>query len=165
MKTIRRVTILAGFSLLFPALAVTVARAQSIAASEFNGSFTLPFEVQWGNMILPAGDYTLNYGRLIDRAGAHAVAIAGEAEGSPRGTLLVQGRSQASATKNALVCAREGDTVIVRALELPAIGEATSFGTPHGVELLARKKTPKAKAQIAEARMPVVRVTITPSGK
>jgi hypothetical protein len=165
MKTIRNWMTLVGLSLLLPALAVTAARAQGISAAEFNGSFTLPFEVQWGSMILPPGDYTLNYGRLIDRAGAHAVAVAGEAKGSPHGTLLVQGRSQTSATKNGLVCTREGDTLIVRALEMPAIGESVSFAAPYGIERLAQKKGPKAKTQLAEARMPTVRVPITPSGK
>jgi hypothetical protein len=165
MKTIRSLMTLVGLSLLLPALAVTVARAQSISATEFNGTLTLPFEVQWGSMILPPGEYTLNYGPLIDRAGTHAVAIVGEAKGSPHGSFLVQGRSRTSATKNALVCTREGDTLIARALEMPAIGESVSFGAPYGVEHLAQNTSPKAKAQLAEARMPTVRVPITPSGK
>ena len=36
------------------------ANAQHFAASR--GSFTLPFEVNWGTAVLPAGDYTFTLG-------------------------------------------------------------------------------------------------------
>ncbi|MCL5005783.1 MAG: hypothetical protein M1404_04555 [Acidobacteria bacterium] len=167
MKTIRSLMTLVGLSLLLSALAVTVARAQNlvIAATEFSGSFTLPFEAQWGSMTLPAGDYTLSYGRVIDRAGAYAVAIAGEAKGGPHGVLLVQGRSQTSATKDALVCARGSNTLIVRALEMAAIGQSVSFAAPRGAEILAQKGSRGAYTQLAEAPMLIQRVPVKLNGK
>jgi hypothetical protein len=38
------------------------AKAQShVPQSSFHGKFTLPYEVRWGNAVLPAGDYVLGF--------------------------------------------------------------------------------------------------------
>lgn len=171
MKTIRNLMTVVGLSLLLPVLAVTVAKAQSISANPadpeaaFSGSFTLPFEVQWGSMVLPAGDYTLDYGRLIDPAGMHAVAITAEENGGKRGVLLADGRGQSRAGANSLVYIRQGDTLIVTGLELPAIGESVTFKAPKSAQLMARKNGANARTQLAKARMPIQRLPIRSNGK
>jgi len=40
-------------------LSVSVASAQSL-----KGTFTLPYDVQWGKSVLPAGPYTITFDRL-----------------------------------------------------------------------------------------------------
>lgn len=167
MKTIRRVLTLVCLSLLFPALAATVAKAQSISAqaTEFSGSFTLPFETQWGSITLSAGEYTLDYGRTIDPAGMYAVAITAKEDGGGHGVLLVAGRGQARARANSLVCVREGNTLIVTGLELPAIGESVTFKMPKSAQLMARKKGAHATTQLAEAHMLIERLPIRSNKK
>jgi hypothetical protein len=134
MKTIRNLMILSGLCLVLFALTATGARAQTFASTSLTGTFTLPVETHWGAMTLPAGDYTLRYGMPF-RGGIYAVTVAGKAEGSPRGMILPRARDDASGGKNVLNCIREGDTLFVRALELPAIGESVHFRIPHGVEV------------------------------
>lgn len=134
MKKIRSLTIMVGLSLALLALGTAGVKAQAIPAASFAGSFTLPFEAQWGPMTLPAGDYTLRYGNL---EGVHMVEVVGKKKGSPHGLIMVQARDLTAAGKNSLICARQGDVTIVRALEMPVIGETVEFANPHGVRLLA----------------------------
>jgi hypothetical protein len=165
MKAIRNLTILVGLSVALIALAATGAMAQKLAITSFNGSFTLPLDAQWAAMALPAGDYNLSYGQPF-KGGIQVVTVAGKAEGSPRGMVLIKARSQTSASKNALVCAREGHTLVVRALELPAIGESVDFAPPHGVKVrawvVAGKGNHNAKTHLAEVPIPIERVPVTP---
>ena len=137
MKTIRNLMILSGLCLALFALAVTGARAQTLAWTSFTGTFALPLETHFGAMTLPAGDYTLSYGRVL-LGGRHMVTVEGQAEGGPRGMILAGPGDDVSAAKDALLCVREGDTLYVRALEMPLIGESAHFRIPHGVEVRSR---------------------------
>ena len=164
MKAIRNLTILVGLSVALIALAATGARAQNLALTSFNGTFTLPVDAQWAEMALPAGEYSLSYGQPF-KGGINVVTVAGKAEGSPRGMILVKARSQTSASKNALVCAREGHNLIVRALELPAIGESIEFALPHGADLVAEQRNDSTNTQLAQAPMLIQRIPVKPSEK
>ena len=93
------------------------------------------------------------------------MVVAGKGEASPRGMILAGRRNDVSATKNALVCIREGDTLFVRALELPAIGESISFALPHGVELVAHQRNGSTNTQLAEAPMLIQRLPILAAPK
>lgn len=136
MKTIRSLMILAGLSAVLLALGVPGAKAQRFPTTSFSGTFGLPLEAQWGAMTLPAGEYTLEYGLLNN--GHHLVVVGSATKGRPLGVILAGPRNDASARKNALVCIREGDALIVRALELPAIGESIHFKIPHVVAVRSR---------------------------
>ena len=134
MKPIRSMAILMGVGLALLASGASRARAQALTTTAFSGTFTLPFEVQWANMTLPAGEYTLSDGHQ-NSASAYLVEIAGKDKGSPHGVILARGRSRASASGDALVCIRDGNKGYVWPLELSAIGEAAEFALPHGVEV------------------------------
>ncbi len=108
MKPIRSMAILMGVGLALLASGASRARAQALTTTAFSGTFTLPFEVQWANMTLPAGEYTLNYGHQ-NSASAYLVEVAGKDKGSPHGVILARGRSTASASGDALVCIRDGN--------------------------------------------------------
>jgi hypothetical protein len=157
MKTIRGLMIPVVVVLAFLALTATGARGQRFQSTLFSGNFTLPFEAQWGAMTLPAGEYSLRYGRLND-GGVYMVAIVGEAQRSSHGWVLIKGIDPASATKNALVCIRQGNKGIVRALELPAIGKSVSFALPRGAELLVHQRNHNTNTQLTEVRIPLERV-------
>lgn len=165
MKTIRSWATLAGLSLALFALGVTGARAQVVQGTStinFVGSFTLPNDAQWGNMALPAGDYTLQYG---NRYGSYFVEVRGTAKGSPHGLIFVAANSQSSATKSALVCARAGNVLIVRTLEMPAIGKSANFTMPRGTKLVAQNGKNSGYTQLAEAPMLIQRIPITLNAK
>ena len=164
MKTIRSLMILAGLSLAVLALGVTGAKAQILTTSTFSGSFTLPVAAQWGQMTLPAGTYTLRYGYVADGS-VEMVEIAGKAKGSPHGGVLASGYDLTSARKSSLVCVREGDTLVVRRLEMGTIGESVSFTLPHGAQLTAKLRNGSAKTLLAEAPMMIERVPVTMKAK
>ncbi|MEJ2008306.1 MAG: hypothetical protein P8Z30_09170 [Acidobacteriota bacterium] len=163
MKTIRNTVTLVGVSLMLFALCAAGAKAQGLYSIDVTGTFTLPFEAQWGPMTLPAGDYNLYYGSLTT-AGTRLVEVKGQAEGSPHGFLLTKEQDSISTTKSALICIRQGNRRIVRELQMAPIGETVSFPLPHGVKLLAHQQNGNVYARLAEA--PVIeRVPVNTSGR
>ena len=168
MKTIRSLTTLAGLSVLLFALSGTGAKAQALSTTSFAGTFSLPVEAQWGAMTLPAGEYSLSYGRAF-KGTTYLVTVAGEAQGSPRGMILARSLDDVSAGENVLDCARVGDTLYVRSLEMPAIGEAIHFKIPHGVEVqskvIAGHQNQKGNNQVASMAIRVERVPVRLNGK
>lgn len=163
MKVIRNITILLGTTLALLALASTRANAQALTTSSFYGTFTLPFEAQWGSMILPAGDYTLYYGQL-NGSGTYLVEVMGNEEASEHGILLPGPGNQVSESESALVCLREGNHGYVHELRMGAIGKSVSFPIPHGVEVRARivadSVNPESQMQVGQASMAVERIPV-----
>ena len=158
MKTIRSLMTLAGLSLVLFALSATGAKAQIIPSPSFSGNFTFPVAVQWGSMALPAGEYTLSYGQAFT-GGTYIVSVTSKADGTTR-MAMVKANSDASTKNNALVCIREGDALVVRALEMPQIGTAAEFAVPRGTKLTAQKGNDNSYTPLAEAPMPIQRVTV-----
>ena len=160
MKTIRSLMTLAGLTLAVFALSATGAKAQAISAASFSGTFTLPVAAQWGRMTLPAGTYNLNYG-WTQGSDVPMLEVTGKAKGSPHGFIIAQTHSGVSVAKNTLLCVREGDALVIRALEMPAIGTAVKFSMPHGARLVAQNTKHNGYAQLAEAPMLIERVPVT----
>jgi hypothetical protein len=159
MKSIRTFVTLFGLTLMLAAFGAIGARAQGFTMTSVGGTFNLPFAAQWGSMNLPAGTYTLNYGYAP--SGLPVVEVRGEAKGSPHGFILSQGYNEASGTKNAIVCVREGNSGIVRGLELSAAGTSATFAMPRGAQLTAQEHNGDGNIQLAEAPMLIQRVPIT----
>lgn len=158
MKTIRAFMTLAGLCVALVALGATGANAAMISFPRFTGSFTLPTQAQWGAMALPAGHYSLYYGQAFN-GGTNAVEVVNQADGSVVGTILVEARNDTSAHSNALVCTREGNVDIVRALDLPALGESLNFALPNGARLVASLQNHKPNTALKEeARLSTGRV-------
>jgi hypothetical protein len=158
MKTIRSLMTLFGLSVMLFALGATGANAQALANPDFAGTFTLSNNAQWGNVALPAGNYTLRYGSLY---GSNFVEVRGTEKGSPHGVIRVEGSGQSSATKSALVCVREGSTLVVRALDMPVLGKSVNFTMPHGTQPMARNGKRNSYTQLAEAPMLIQRIPVT----
>ena len=162
MKTIRSLMRLAGLSLMLFALGATGAKAQSLARTDVAGTFTLPNDAQWGSMALPAGHYKLYYGKLF---GSYFVEVRGTENGSPHGMVRVIVTGQSSAAKNELICVREGDTLIIRALDMPLIDTAAEFAMPRGAQVTAHNGKHNGYTQLAEAPMLIQRVPIAMNSK
>jgi hypothetical protein len=163
MKTIRNLMAFVGLFVGFLALGAAGAKGQVLDTPRFTGTFTLPLEAQWGKMTLPAGDYTLKFGLLS--TGHSLVEVKGRAEGGFHGLVEAGPYSQTSATKNAIVCVRNGDTLIVRSLELPAIGESIQFRLRRGTKLAAQEGNNSGYTPLAKAPMPILRVPVTTNEK
>jgi hypothetical protein len=167
MKLIQNITVLVGLSAVLFVMGATGARGQIAYPARFAGTFTLSFEAQWGEMTLPAGDYTLQYG--IQDNGRGLVVVRGTAKGSPYGMILAGPLGQTSVTKNAIVCIREGKKAYVRGLELPAIGATVHFALPHGVSvkawIVSEKQRHSTNTQLAQAPMLIQRVPVKANGK
>ncbi len=163
MKTIRGLTTLAGLSLMLLALGATGAKGQGSNSTRFAGTFTLPFEAQWGKMTLPAGDYTLQYD--MNEIGHGLVVVRGTAKGSPYGSIIAGPLGETSAKQNAIICVRNGNALIVRSLEMPAIGESVLFRMPRGAKLAAHNGQRGGYTQLAEGPMLIERIPLTLSAK
>lgn len=163
MKAIRNITILFGLSLVLLALGATGARAQVVEHALYSGTFTLPFDAQWGTMILPAGDYSLYYGHL-GSGGTYMVEVAGKKLASPHGFVLPTPTGErVSRSENTLICIREGNKSYIRELRMGFIGESARFAIPHGVVVRARivkQAKHNANAPHAEARLSIVHVPV-----
>lgn len=164
MKTIRSFTILLGLFLVLFTVGVTRAGAQNMEKTSFGGTFTLPLDTQWGPMTLSAGDYNLYYGQIFE-AGAYAVQIIGKTNKNLHGWILAESPNTTSAKKNALICVRDGTTLVVRRLELPGIGKSVGFVPPRGARLVANQRNRNAHTQVAEVAVLIQRIPVKPSGK
>lgn len=162
MKTIRSLMTLAGLFVMLFALGAAGAKAQALERTDFAGTFTLSNNAQWGNMNLRAGNYTLRYG---SRYGSDFVEVKGTAKGSPRGVIHVQMTDPSSTKKSALVCIREGNTLIVRTLEMAGLGESANFAMPRGAKLAANNRKHIGFTQLAEAPMLIQRLPVTQNAK
>ncbi len=147
MKTTKKLIIWAALSLALVAMGTTATKAQLIPLPLFTGSFTLPVRAQWGETSLPAGHYTLYYGAPFG-GGSHAVEVLNSADGNSR-MILAWDRTGTSSAKTELVCTREGNVDIVRALNVPALGESINFSLPHNMKLMANSQKHNANTGVA----------------
>lgn len=159
MRKIRNLTMLAGLCLVLATLGAPRAKAQVLSTVSFTGTVTLPHQVQWGQMTLPAGDYVVQYGRG-GPGGLQMVEITGKAKGSPHGVARVVSTRRTQAGENALSCIRDGSTLIARALEIPQIGQMVEFKVPGRTRLLARELNSGKKVQIAERQKAIQRIPV-----
>ena len=164
MKTIRTLMILAGLSVVALALGATGAKAWSPAGTAFAGTFTLPVEAQWGSTMLPVGEYSLYYRQAL-KGGTFVVEVVGKEKGSPHAFILPRATETASTTKSALICVREGNVLVVRALEIAAMRESVRFGLPRGAQLAAHNGKNSGYTQLAEAPMLIQRIPVTLNAK
>ncbi len=164
MKAIRTYVTLVGLSLVLFALSTVGARGQVPYLTHFAGTFTLPFEAQWGTMALPVGDYTLEYGKLLDD-GTGLVVVRGTEKGSLQ-VILSRPARQTSTAKNAIVCIREGNTLIVRALEMQALGGSVHFPLPRGAKRVVRNNGKhRGYTQLVEVPVLLQRISATLNAK
>ncbi len=77
--------------------------------------------------------------------------VLNSADGSSR-MILVRDRSDTSVAKTELICVREGNVDIVRALNVPALGESINFSLPPNMKLMANNQKHSANRKVAELR-------------
>lgn len=116
------------------ALATATLSVSTNKAQDFQGKFTLTHQAQWDTVVLQPGSYTLTITRSV--GGQLQVAVRDEAgAGAPAMISIESHNSMAPASRSALVCFREGEALIVRALKVGPEGDTIYFRMPKGARL------------------------------
>jgi hypothetical protein len=93
------------------------------AQAGFQGKFTLPYEVQWGQATLPAGDYVINY------AGPEMPMFVIRDAHSLRAVALepVQIREDCASGNSALLIGTRGTERVVHSLRIAELGQVIVY--------------------------------------
>ena len=99
------------------------------AAQSPHGQFTLPHEVRWQNVVVPAGDYKFS----VTPGGAIGVLTLTKISGSPGGfVLMVKDTDEIRAEGSSkLVIERTSGGSYVSAMQLPEFGVRIHFAVPE----------------------------------
>src|SRR5215469_8920712 len=116
-------------------LATGLFASAGYAQTDFSGKFTLPYEVQWGKNVLPAGQYSIR----MDAACASATVQSRDGKIAFYTPIPIKSRSDKGPT--ALYVLAKGNERIVLSLNLPE----------HGVSLVYHPTTPAEREMIAKA--------------
>ena len=95
------------------------------AAPLYRGTFTLPYEVRWGQTVLPAGDYLIRFQDVSTRA---FVVIKDAKSGKDVAILATLAISDAKG-RSALLVASEANQRVVHSLRLAELGEVFVYET------------------------------------
>jgi hypothetical protein len=93
------------------------------AAPLYQGRFSLPHQVRWGQAVLPAGDYLVKFKDVQARV---FVVIQDAKSGMDVAYLTPVTKSEARGT-SALLIANDGDQRVVHSLRLAELGEVFIF--------------------------------------
>jgi hypothetical protein len=124
---------------LFAAISVLALFPASAVASAASGKFTLTREVHWGNVVLPAGDYTYS----LEHRGS-PVLLLRAASGAPGFIVMARTIDSVATESDSLVLQRHGDEWFVSEMVVGSVGEQLSFSTPAVHTETARKTRPGA---------------------
>jgi len=151
MKTNRSQTLVRY--LIFTCLAVCFSAAL-LSAEDWRATFSLPFETQWGETVLPAGDYSLRfkdagYRPMLLEQGTRFIAF----------LPVLTNETPRTPAKSQLLIVREGNRATVHILYIAELGTAFHFDVPERYEVYTQL--------IARADEPVFiqRIPVTVSGK
>ena len=159
MKAIRASLTAAGLAVLLFAAGATGAGAQALQLTIFSGTAQLPVEAEWQGRTLPAGEYALHYGTRM--GGTHYVEIEGKTEGTPHLFITPRAYSPSSSVQNELVCARDGNRLVVLELQMSGLGESLSFAGSHGAQRVAQPTSIRMMNQFAAGVGEIQRVAVT----
>jgi len=120
MKTNRslRLVKFAVLAMLTACFGANLAHAQTL-----QGKFNLPFEVQWGQAVLPPGDYSFT----LNSDGTAYSSVVVHGEGNMTKIILSHYPDSRSSGKSALVIERSGQRGAVRQLRLVEAGLVFSY--------------------------------------
>ena len=119
------------------------------SAQDYSGTFTLPYEVQWGKAKLPAGEYTF---RIDTAAAPYLAKIYGKNSGV---LVLAKTFSDASAPERSeLIIGTSHGKPTVRALCLRDLGVVFSYGESKPEQMI-----------LAQVSFPVLLRRASASGK
>jgi hypothetical protein len=112
----------------FAVLAILTAGmgARLANAQEAEGKFSLPYEVRWGQTVLPPGNYTFT----VNSRGLPNDCVRVRGEDLRARIIIPQGIDYNFSGKSALIVERQGKKGTVRALRLPDAGLVIYYPAP-----------------------------------
>ena len=139
---------LSMLALLAACLCATVASAQT-GSSTFKGNFTLPFEAQWGEVVLPPGEYTFTLNPFV---APFTATVRGE---NRTAMIIAQAPSDREFRgRSELIAIRSGGRLRIRALNVADPGVVLYYGLPKA-----------EKPVIAQAPQLLQRIPVVAAGK
>lgn len=147
-----------GLALALFAAGSSGAGAQVLQLTIFSGTTRLPAEVEWQGKTLPAGEYALHYGTRM--GGTHYVEIEGKSPGTPHLFITPRAYRPSSSERDELVCARDGDRLVVLQLQMSGLGESLSFAMPGAAQRMAQQTISGTTSQIAAGGGQIQRVLV-----
>jgi hypothetical protein len=159
MKVIRTSLMAVGLVLALFVAGTAAARAQALHLTVFSGTTQLPLQAEWQGKTLPAGEYAVYYGTRV--GGTHYVEVAGKNRGNPHLFVSPQAYSPSSSTQNELVCARDGNRLVVLELQMSGIGESLSFANFRGAQQMLQQIGSGPRGGIAATATQIQRVPVT----
>jgi hypothetical protein len=112
--------------------AISTFAAAAYAQPSFAGKFTLPYEVHWGQSVLPAGDYTI-------RMGPTGPAVIRSADGARALFTRIPAVADSEKGSAHLTITSTGSERTVRSLNMPGLGKMVIFAPPTKAEREAAK--------------------------
>jgi len=152
-----------GLALALFAASASGAGAQALQFTIFSGTTRLPVEAEWQGKTLPAGEYALHYGTRM--GGTHYVEIEGKSPGTPHLFITPRAYLPSSSPQNELVCARDGNHLVVLELQMSGLGESLSFAMPGGAQPTAQPASIGMVKQIAAGVGEIQRVPVAMKSK
>jgi hypothetical protein len=138
-----------GRKLALTALALCSFAAPGKAADNYTGRFTLPHQVRWGSVVLPAGEYTF---RMQSPAAPYVIYLRGEGITAIIMTISVDTKVPSGQSRLDLI--QTGSEYTVRALEAPALGVTFLYGE--------RPTKSGSQEHMTEAKEPGLNVSVSP---
>jgi len=130
----------------FGLIAICTSASSASAQNAFQGKFTLPNDVRWGNASLPAGDYTFS---LNSTTMPGWVMLRGPNGGVFILTSVIDERNEGDSSK--LTIEHRGGTSFVRSMYLADLGVELTYRAP---------KTPKQDVVLAQGPVSTEQVLI-----
>jgi len=124
MKTVRKFV----YAALLAAAAMNFAPTNAAAEEPAHGKFTLKHDVNWGNAVVPAGEYSFSY----DPYDRTPVLTLNKLSGTRTGFMLLVPSADPSkkSDSNQIVLETGADGSYVTAMELAECGMTLHFATP-----------------------------------
>ena len=125
----------------------TIVSRTAAQSSSAQGSFTLPYEVNWKGVVLPAGDYTFS---LESRALPAMVTVRG-----PNGGAFIMATALANNKtdeRSSLTVEERGSTRFVRELNLAELDLSISYSMP---------KIPNSEKELAKGPATIEHVLVS----
>jgi len=135
------------------AVAILFSAAPSYAQQSYKGSFTLPFEVNWGGLVLPPGSYTFTIPDIA--VTPHLLQVQGQ--GPSAFIYATTADSKVASGGSQLTLRNVGGELVVRTLEAREIGLTFFFATPKAPNdcLAKTRKAPRAEPSIEDVAEPI----------
>ena len=130
----------------FGLIAICTSASSASAQNPFQGKFTLPNDVRWGNASLPAGDYTFS---LSSTTMSGRVFLQGPNGGAFILTSVIDERNEGDSSK--LTIEHRGGTNFVRSMYLADLGVELTYRAP---------KTPKQDVVLAQGPASIEQILI-----